>query len=268
MSETQLQLLADLVIIVVMVFQYILAHGTRLEVRAMQREKSQYDISLLEQKQQGQKVEAEANYQQMTLTTMQSILKTNDATLTLLSRAQDAHDAEIGIRQKNSSLIKNIGESQTAMQTVLDTHGKRLEAIQNQEQKLQQTQEMITAIGEQISKLPDDVQTKLTPLLAQLLERLTQIQTDVHKIDTDVNAVKTEIDQALTQALSQRSAPPAPIVNNLTVNPAPNTLPEQPKSVDATQKLGDTLPAVEPDPTRPVVGGMPNGQPTTEGPKA
>jgi hypothetical protein len=153
------------------------------------------------------------------------------------------------------TLLKSEAENSVVIRDVLtdaqkiakDSAGK-LEEIQKQGPTLQETHDMVEAMQKKIDQLPDENKKLLQEFLA--------------KMEADWTTFKTEMVQSVVEAMIKQQPAPQPstphIEVNTTVNPPPTTLPEQPKA-DATQKLGDTLPAPDPDPTKPVAGGMPNG---------
>lgn len=146
--------------------------------------------------------------------------------------------ADVRTRQFDHMLTisRDQSESISAIQ------GALTDSKSKQEPTLEEIKRDVKGIQQKIDQLPD--------------ENKKLLQTIKEEFEKEWSAFEEKMVQAV---IDQMTKQPHDVNVPITINNPPSTLPEQTKPADATQKLGDTLPAVEADPTRPVAGGMPNG---------
>lgn len=167
---------------------------------------------------------------------------TTNAMFDHLGRVQE--DYKAGVDTRTAQISKQLGisgdqaESIAALQSGQDEINKALGDIrQKQGPTLEETNRIVKELQDKIAALPADTQQALKPLF--------------DKIDEDILALKADFVKALANLTTQPASAPT-IQNNITVPPAqPATLPEQNAQ---TQKLDNTLPSAEPDPTQPTGG--------------
>lgn len=179
-------------------------------------------------------------YQKTIEGALEMLSKQHDDYMTTVKTRTEQMDKNLEILVKHAEFLSTIQLATTNTQQIAKENIARLEAIQGHGARLEELKKSVGDVSDAVSKLPDEMQRQIKPLI----ERMDKIDADVRTLVADQEALRAQVLAALSKM-------------------PPTTLPEPPKPIDATQKLNDTLPSAEADITRKVPPLFGNGLPTT-----
>lgn len=149
---------------------------------------------------------------------LNSFSESSKAQMALFERMQSDHEAELGLRTKNSKMISEQGETLEVVSIIAAENKKNLELIQKvQGPTLQETHDMVADLQNKVAALPAEVQKTLQPLFDKMDSDIGQLKS---KLDADILQLKTDMVKALSDIASKQAAAPSSITITNQASPA------------------------------------------------